>query len=511
MAEAAVNDVHTDVRTLWLRHIGALSLVLAVLAWFFWPNIQAALTVYWVSPTYSHCYLIVPISAWLVWNKRDELRTVRPQLFLPALVLLIPLAAGWYFGHLVAINEAQQFALMAMAQVIMLALFGWPVYRVLMFPALFLFFLVPTGEYLVPPLQRFTTHFITTFLSLMRIPYYAEGTIIELANGRYQVEEACAGLRFLIATIALGALYAHLTYRKWSKIALFMLACFVVPVIGNGFRALGIVLLAHYSDNRIAVGFDHLVYGWGFSVAIMLLLFFVGARWRDEFPAPKTPAQAGSSASVASLALAAILSALAVAAAPSYASWRESRPLNIDRSAFSQPSYAGWQIGKATDAWQPSFAGEDFKYAFSMDRSDMLAPPVDVFVYYYGRARNGHTLIESTNKMWSENTWNAASSGKVTARVGVVDAPFGELQLASSMQRRLVWWTYWARGTFTTSGLKVKIERLKGSFAGKDGSALVAVSVPVEEGTEDQARQVLADALAAMTDLPGRLDRAQAH
>jgi exosortase A len=511
MAEAVMIDAQSGAKALWARHIAAFAILIVLIAFLFWPNISAALTVYWVSPTYSHCYLIIPISAWLVWNKRDQLRLVRPSIYLPALILIIPLAIGWFLGHLMAINEAQQFALMAMVQVLILTVFGWPVYRVLMFPALFLFFLVPTGEYLVPPLQRFTTHFITTFLSLMGIPYYAEGTIIELANGRYQVEEACAGLRFLIATIALGALYAHLTYRKWPKIVLFMAACFIVPVIGNGFRALGIVLLAHYSDNRIAVGFDHLVYGWGFSVAIMLLLFFIGAKYRDEFPSAKAPEPAPAVSSGALFA-AVVIAAVAVSAAPTYAMWRENRPLTIDASEFSAPpQYAGWQTAPAGDAWTPEFGGQDAKLAYSMSHGDFATTPVDVFVYYYGRARGGRSLIESTNKMWSEERWNAVSSAGLTAHIGKTPVPFRELQIASAMQRRLVWWTYWARGKFTTSGLDVKIERLKGAFAGKDGSALVAVSVPVESGTEEQARQQLAEALAAMDDLPARLERAQAR
>jgi exosortase A len=512
MAEAVMTDVQSDAKAQWIRHIAALAVLLGLVAYFYWPSISTALTVYWVSPTFSHCYLIIPISAWLVWNKRDQLRLLRPSIYLPALLLMIPLAIGWFLGHLMAINEAQQFAMMGMVQVLILTLFGWPVYRVLMFPALFLFFLVPTGEYLVPPLQRFTTHFITTFLSLMGIPYYAEGTIIELANGRYQVEEACAGLRFLIATVALGALYAHLTYRKWPKIVLFMAACFIVPVIGNGFRALGIVLLAHYSDNRIAVGFDHLVYGWGFSVAIMLVLFFVGARYRDEFPPAKAPDQSVPPASAGALLAATLISALAVSAAPGYAMWREDRPLNVDTSAFSSlPHYAGWETAPAIEAWTPKFAGQDARLAYSIGHGSFVTPPVDVFVYYYGRARGGRSLIESTNKLWDEESWNAVSTARLTAHIGKTAVPFRELQIASPMQHRLVWWTYWARGHFTTSALDVKIERLKGAFAGHDGSALVAVSVPVESGTEEQARGQLAEALAAMTDLPARLDRAQAR
>ncbi len=511
MADAVMTDVQSSAKAQWARHIAVFVLLLAVMGFFYWPAISAALTVYWVSPTYSHCYLIAPISAYLVWTKRAELAAVRPTLYLPALLAIIPLALVWFLGHLMAINEAQQFMMMAMVQVLIVTLFGWQVYRIVMFPALFLFFLVPTGEYLIPPLQRFTTNFITTWLSWIGIPYYVEGTIIELANGRYQVEEACAGLRFLIATIALGALFAHLTYRKWPKIVAFMLACFVVPVIGNGFRALGVVLLAHYSDNTIAVGFDHLVYGWGFSVAIMLLLFFVGAIYRDDFPADKVPAQTAPPVSSGALLLAAVISALAVSAAPAFATWRESRPLSINASAFSLPQYSGWETGQASDAWTPMYSGEDKRLAYSLDHATFATPPVDVFVYYYGRARNGSTLISSTNKMWDEERWNAASSGRLTAHIGNVSAPFGELEIASALQRRLVWWTYWARGKFTTSGLDVKLERLKGSFAGQDGSALIAVSVPVESGTEEQARQHLAETLAAMTDLPDRLDRAQAR
>src|SRR6185437_7819865 len=192
--------------------------------------------------------------------------------------------------------------------------------------------------------------------------------------------EACAGLRFLIATIALGTLYAHLTYRKWPKIILFMAACIVVPIIGNGFRALGIVLLAHYSDNRIAVGFDHLIYGWGFSVAIMLLLFFIGAWYRDEFPPAKAPEHVPPPASAGALLAAVVIAAVVVSAAPAYAIWRENVPLSIDASVFSAPPhYDGWEAGQASGFWTPSFSGQDAKLAYSLNRGSFTAPPVDVF------------------------------------------------------------------------------------------------------------------------------------
>ncbi len=109
--------------------------------------------------------------------------------------------------------------------------------------------------------------------------------------GRYEIAEACAGLRFLIATVALGALFAHMMYRKPAKIALFMVACFGLPLVGNGLRALFTVTVANYTNNRVAAGIDHILYGWMFAVAIIFTLMYVGARFRDpDADAPPPPA-----------------------------------------------------------------------------------------------------------------------------------------------------------------------------------------------------------------------------
>src|SRR5262249_45067906 len=160
--------------------------------------------------------------------------------------------------------------------------------------------------------------------------------------------------------------------------------------------------------------------------------FFVGARYRDEFPEAKAPERASPPVSGGALFTAVVIAAIAVSAAPAYAMWRENRPLTVDASAFATPpQYAGWETGPAGNAWTPNFAGQDAKQAYSMDRSSFTTPPVDVFVYYYGRARGGRSLIESTNKMWNEERWNAVSSAGLTAHIGKTSVPFRELQLAS--------------------------------------------------------------------------------
>src|ERR1700742_3821081 len=95
-------------------------------------------------------------------------------------------------------------------------------------PLLYLFFLVPFGAFLTPVLQGFTAHFIDVGLGVLGIPHVVDAYFIEIPEGRFVVAEACAGLRFLIASIAFGVLYACLMYRGiWRRLG-FIAASMVV-------------------------------------------------------------------------------------------------------------------------------------------------------------------------------------------------------------------------------------------------------------------------------------------
>ena len=43
-----------------------------------------------------------------------------------------------------------------------------------------------------------------------------------------------------------------------------------------------IVMTGHLSDMQLAVGVDHLIYGWIFFGFVMLLLFWIGSFWRED-------------------------------------------------------------------------------------------------------------------------------------------------------------------------------------------------------------------------------------
>jgi exosortase A len=160
--------------------------------------------------------------------------------------------------------------------------FGTVVARAMLMPLAFLMFAVPIGEGLIPKLQDFSAWFAVKMLDLSSVPVLLEGRFITVPSGRWEVAEACSGIRYLTSSVAIGFLYAGLVYRSWVRRIGFLLASTAVPILANGLRVYGIVLLAYLSGNRIAAGVDHLLYGWLFFTIVMFLLLSVGSWWREK-------------------------------------------------------------------------------------------------------------------------------------------------------------------------------------------------------------------------------------
>jgi len=252
------------------------------LFWLFSSTIESMVAIWWRSDTYSHGFLIAPISAWLIWRQRHRLEGLTTDIYWPALLGVMVAGFIWLVGQLVDALVVQQFALVLLWICGVVHLLGIRVSKPLSFALLFLFFMVPVGEDLVGPMMNFTADFTVWLVKLSGIPVYREGLFFSLPSGNWSVVEACSGVRYLIASFCLGCLYAYLTFQRLSKRLLFVLLALLVPVLANGLRAYGIVMIGHLSDMSLATGVDHLIYGWLFFGLVMLALFSIGALFSDR-------------------------------------------------------------------------------------------------------------------------------------------------------------------------------------------------------------------------------------
>jgi exosortase A len=473
-----------------------LALLLAVL----FADVIASMAWTWSSnTTYNHGFFILPIAAFLVWRRRDALAGIAPRLEPLALLPLFLAGVLWLLGRAADVWLVENVALVAMFVALFVFVFGRAVTRMLWFPLLFLFFMVPVGDAAVPVLQDVTAHFAFFFLRLIGIPVFLDGVLIHVPNGVFEVAEACAGLRFLIANLVVAALFAHLVYTKAWKVAAFMALAVVIPIVANGFRALGIVLIAYYTDNEYAVGVDHLVYGWGFFTLVMFLVLFVGTLFADRAVTEPSnegwhhpPGGVGRRRAPAMRWGLVTLAAVAIAAGPAYA-WTVMRAPATDGlldEAPPPPRHASWQPAEPeAPAWRPLFPGADrvLLETYAGEESK-----VDLFVAYYAHQRQGAELIYYANRLHDGETWLRLQSGTLT-----LEAPDGlpgrvrfERISAGDEQRLVAYW-YWVGNRFTISPIEAKLLQTVAKLAGRDQeAAVVAVAAGLGRAEGDATRTI---------------------
>ncbi|MBC7656353.1 MAG: EpsI family protein, partial [Frankiaceae bacterium] len=301
-------------------------------------------------------------------------------------------------------------------------------------------------------------------------------------------------------------LYAYLTYRSTPRRALFMLAAVLVPIVANGLRAYMIVMIGHLSGMQLAVGVDHIIYGWVFFGLVMFLMFWIGGFWREDQPgddviAPavdksmqaSAPATSGSGGVIAMAA--AVLACTALWPLVAYFNDRATTnpaPVRLGQIATT------WTTAPAFSAWAPRFAPADatvsqvYADAGATDRA-----PVALSLLYYRNQRNGKALISSTNRLVEEEgSFHVLYPALRDETVGQRSLALRESTVNSPAGTILVWYCYWIDGQFVASNYGGKLLQAKAKllFRGDDGAALL-LSAPYT-GDVEQARRAMRSFLA---------------
>jgi exosortase A len=489
----------------------AFALGALALGYLFWQEIEGAYRVWLGSTAYSHCFLVLPVALYLIWERRKVLADAVPVPDFRVLLLLPFLSGAWLLAAVLNVLEGQQFLLMAMVQVMLLGVLGWRLYRRLLGPFLYLFLLVPSGDYLVPSLQDITAKFVVWLLAVFHVPTYSDGIIISIPEGDFIVAEACAGLRFLIASIAFAAFFSLMVYRSWWRRAAFLSLAVIVPVFANGIRAWGIIELAHLTDNVTAVEADHIIYGWGFFSAIILLLIVVGLRFADGGPAWPEPKQEDARGFALRTPLVATGLAIALAAlGPLYTGFLESSRWRLDLTQAAAPSVAApWQSdANSSDSWQPLVLSPDreFRDSFTVTSAggDHQVQRYVALYDAYGRHNN---LVRSPNRIYDEDNWARTTLGTTTVTIDGRPATVDTAVLLNGGRQRLVWYFYIVDGTVTGNAAEAKLRQARVILAGRSGvSAFVALAADDPMTPDGHPERVLADFLSHMQPLAPYLD-----
>lgn len=491
----------------WRRPLLVLVLLLAAIVVAYWHSAWGMAMIWARSDTYAHGFVVPLISLWLVWRQRAVLAPMVPRPGRLAWLLMAGAAALWLAGDLVAVNAATQLALVTLIVLSVPAVLGWRVAGALAFPLAFLFFAVPIGDFLLPRLMEWTADFTVMALRASGIPVYREGLQFIIPSGAWSVVEACSGIRYLIASVTVGCLFAYLSYQSTRKRLVFVGVAILVPLLANWLRAYMIVMLGHYSGNTIATGVDHLVYGWLFFGLVIGVMFLIGARWVDPLPPPpKAMAPVGLAAKnapprTAWLALALVF---VVVLAPHGALavmdlGTQTRPVQVVEPLVAAPWRAAAQ---PPSTWRPAF--EHASDTLDAGLIDGQSQPLGLHVSYYRQQNYQRKLVSSENvlvnsqdPMWARVAGGAADA-RLQGRPLRVDSavlrqhPPG---MGNAGQRLLAWRFYWVHGGFTASDYAGKIQGALGRIGGwGDDGAHIVIYTPLSDAKDAKEAEVDASA-----------------
>ncbi|MCK4710899.1 MAG: exosortase, partial [Gammaproteobacteria bacterium] len=227
------------------------------------------------SGEYAHGYLVLAISVYLIFNHKQKLSAFTPCPEYRALLMVMGASMLWMVATLVDVQMLQPVAFLILVLAIVWSVLGNQVIRLLAFPILFIAFAIPIWSPLSPILQNITADAVFGAIRLLSIPALRQDNMIVLPAGTFSIEEACSGLRYLLAALTLGTLYAYMNYSSLRARLIVVLVAASSAVLANILRVFIVVYLGYTTEMQHPLVGDHIALGWYlFAGLVVILLFF---------------------------------------------------------------------------------------------------------------------------------------------------------------------------------------------------------------------------------------------
>jgi exosortase len=267
--------------------------VLLIIA--FWPILYSMYGSWFDPGAYmEHGILVVPAAAYMAWDKREILRRIPRQPSAAGLLLL-----GWGALQAMLGIAAQWVWVGRMAFLVSLvgfiaAVFGWRTVRELKYPLCTLILMVapPTFifERLTLSLQILASRLGEFCLEALGYSVLREGNILEMVGIKLSVEEACSGIRSLLAIFFMCVLYNYFFVQGWAMKAVLLAMAIPVAILGNAVRIVATGVASQYNPALVggaaheAFGYISVVAAALGVIALHLMLQSIAKTWRARHP-----------------------------------------------------------------------------------------------------------------------------------------------------------------------------------------------------------------------------------
>ena len=439
---------------------------------------------------YGHGYLVLMISVYLIFYNRQRLAALTPCPEYRAILAIVFASMIWTLAALVDIELLQTVGLILMVLSIVWALLGIQIAKILVFPILYISFAIPIWSLLTPLLQELTADVVFWLIRVKEIPALRIENMIVLPSGTLSIEEACAGMRYLLAALILGALYAYLNYVTFYSRLIIVLVSAGAAVLANILRVFIVVYLGYTTDMQHPLVSDHATLGWylfgGLVVVLLVIEALLHRKWlRDpgttlgNVVCKSPPCDKGKLQYITFILVATIF----ISAGPITIFW-VSKPSQLDNYPvqMTMPSSTGeWVAADAgDDSWVPLYKGAISHKIIYRDNNNH---EIQLYLGLYSVQRQGEELINDLNRISDEKIWRIMYQKAKLYTIGGQQVHEQLLEKNDGSQR-LVWYWYRVAGQNTVNKYQAKALQVLGLLKGKRQSSIVAIATKLDDGPE---------------------------
>ncbi|MFO7716929.1 VPLPA-CTERM-specific exosortase XrtD [Desulfosarcina sp.] len=497
--------VNQEIVKVWILPAGV---VLAVVIGTFWDTLTGLYHQWTHNEDFSHGLLILPVSLFLIWEKREAILALTPRMDWRGLLVMAAAVVLFTVGELGAELFTARAAIITLFIGAVWWIYGMALVRVIIFPLLLLYLMLPLPGFvyrnLTFPLQLIASSVSVDILNALGFLAYREGNVIDMGFSQFQVVEACNGLRFVLPLLCLGVIFAFYRPMIWWK-RLVLVAVTVPLAVGtNVVRIAGTGILAHYYGVEVAQGFFHDFSGWAVFMACFAL--FLGIAFllsllpgkpgprerrpeRDDRP---SPVNLKRHLTATGIALAFCLVSPMVVGVLGDVS-----PMTLKKDLASYPLELGGRTGRKSQMEAEIWAQVGGQEYTIIDYSQPGKPPINFYTAFYEYQKKGGDFIHSPRLCLPGAGWHIHTNRVRTLQTDSPGAYGGRLQINELIIEKNGYWQlsyfwYQGRGRNFTNEYAAKFYMVwDGIFRRRTDGALVRLIAPM--ASKEQVEEVRGD------------------
>ncbi len=262
-------------------------LIWLLVAILYYPLFSYLYNIRWDTVDYSHAYFIFPLSLWLIWRKRGEIRNIYQEPasdkmnilgFSLLSVGILMFIFGWHQDYI----SIQTLSLIPLLFGLTGFLYGTKMAKALSFPILYLMLLVPPPlgilDSITLPMRHGISVLTEKILFFLNYPISREGLLLKIGYNDIFMGAPCSGFRSLITMFSLVLVYVYIS--KGTLFKKLILTSLIIPMalFGNLIRVITLCLITFYFGEEAGQGFFH-----NFSGIVIFIITLSGLMGAESF------------------------------------------------------------------------------------------------------------------------------------------------------------------------------------------------------------------------------------